>query len=49
MAKRRKRNPVAQNLNVNKPKVIPDKRKKLKEALQEKEYKDANKENIHRD
>lgn len=44
MAKRRKRNrnPVAQFLNINKPKVIPDKRTKIKEKLADQEVKDAN-------
>lgn len=32
-----KRNPIAKNLNVNKPKIIPDKRRKAKEKIAEKE------------
>ncbi len=29
----KKRNPIAKNLNVNKPKVVPDKKKKAKDAF----------------
>lgn len=40
MPKRRKKNPIAKNLNLNKPKIIPDKRRKVREKLQEQEYKE---------
>ena len=38
----KKRNPVAKNLNINKPKIIPDKRRKVREKLQEQENNDQN-------
>jgi hypothetical protein len=36
----KQRNPVAKNLHFNKPKIIPNKRRKVKEKLQEEWHKE---------